>query len=106
MNRETRDNFAMADYVLDITREVCPLTFVKTKLLLERGAAVDAQEMRYRISSLSHAVGRSDKALVELLLAHGADPMLKGADGRTALDRAEANGATEIVALLRKAVKK
>lgn len=26
----------MADYILDITRDVCPLTFVKTKLLLER----------------------------------------------------------------------
>jgi ankyrin repeat protein len=75
------------------------------KVLLERGAAVDAQEMRYRISSLSHAVGRGDKALVQVLLAHGADPMLKGADGRTALDRAEANGAREIVALLRKAAK-
>jgi ankyrin repeat protein len=71
-------------------------------VLLERGAAVDAQEMRYRLSSLNHAVGRNDKALVELLLRHGADPMLKAADGRTALDRAEANGAREIVALLKR----
>ena len=76
------------------------------KLLLERGAAVDAQEMRYRLSSLTHAVGRNDAELVKLLLGHGADPMLKAADGRTALDRAEANGAKEIVALLRKAAAK
>lgn len=76
------------------------------KLLLERGAAVDAQEMRYRLSSLTHAVGRNDAELVKLLLGHGADPMLKAADGRTALDRAEANGAREIVALLKGAVKK
>jgi len=76
------------------------------KVLLERGAAVDAQEMRYRLSSLTHAVGRNDAELVRLLLAHGADPMLKAADGRTALDRAEANGATQIVALLKQATKK
>jgi len=73
------------------------------KLLLERGAAVNAQEMRYRLSSLTHAVGRNDKELVKLLLRYGADPLLKAADGRTALDRAEANRATEIVALLKKA---
>lgn len=76
------------------------------KLLLERGAAVDAQEMRYRLSSLTHAVGRNDAELVRLLLGYGADPMLKAADGRTAVDRAEANGATEIVALLKKAAAK
>ena len=73
------------------------------KLLLERGAAVNAQEKRNGLSSLSHAVGRGDKELVRVLLAHGADPLLKSADGRTALGRAEANGATEIVALLKKA---
>jgi ankyrin repeat protein len=76
------------------------------KLLLERGAAVNAREKRNGLSSLSHAVGRGDKDLVSVLLAHGADPLLKSADGRTALERAEANGATEIVALMKKAKKK
>jgi ankyrin repeat protein len=73
------------------------------KLLLERGAFVNAQEKRNGLSSLSHAVGRGDKELVAVLLAHGADPALKSADGRTALERAEANGATEIEALLKSA---
>jgi ankyrin repeat protein len=73
------------------------------KLLLERGAAVNARENRNGLSSLSHAVGRGDKELVSVLLAHGADPLLKSADGRTPLERAEANGAKEIVALLKKA---
>ena len=73
------------------------------KLLLERGAAVNAQEKRNGLSSLSHAVGRGDKDLVSALLAHGANPLLKSADGRTPLERAEANGATEIVALLKQA---
>jgi len=73
------------------------------KLLLERGAEVNAREKRNGLSSLSHAVGRGDKELVGVLIAHGADPLLKSADGRTALERAEANGATEIVALLKTA---
>src|SRR5262245_17024121 len=73
------------------------------KLLLERGAYVNAQERRNGLSSLSHAVGRGDKELVAVLVAHGADPSLKSADGRTALERAEANGVTEIVALLKQA---
>ena len=76
------------------------------KLLLERGANVNAREKRNGLSSLSHAVGRGDKELVSVLLAHGADPLLKSADGRTPLERAEANGATEIVALLKQAKSK
>lgn len=36
----------MANHVLDITREVCPLTFVKTKLLLERMASGDTADIR------------------------------------------------------------
>jgi uncharacterized protein len=75
-------------------------------LLLERGAYVNAQEKRNGLSSLSHAVGRGDKELVGVLLAHGADPSLKDAEGRTALHRAEANGATDIVALLKQATPK
>src|SRR5262245_13407209 len=76
------------------------------KLLLDRGAAVNARERQNGLSSLSHAVGRGDRELVSALLAHGADPLLESADGRTPLERAEANGATEIVALLKSAQKK
>ena len=35
----------MADYALDITRDVCPLTFVKTKLLLERMSPGETAEI-------------------------------------------------------------
>ena len=35
-----------ADYSLDITREVCPLTFVKAKLLLEKMAAGQVASIR------------------------------------------------------------
>ena len=35
-----------ADYSLDITTEVCPLTFVKTKLLLEKMAVGEVASIR------------------------------------------------------------
>lgn len=36
----------MADYYLDITGDVCPMTFVRTKLLVERMAAGETAEVR------------------------------------------------------------
>lgn len=36
------------DYFLDITDEVCPMTFVKTKLLLERVEAGSIVEIRLK----------------------------------------------------------
>lgn len=35
-----------ADYYLDITAEVCPLTFVKTKLLIEKMRPGEVAEIR------------------------------------------------------------
>ncbi|MFQ5783420.1 MAG: sulfurtransferase TusA family protein [Alphaproteobacteria bacterium] len=35
-----------ADYFLDITSDVCPLTFVKTKLLIERMSSGQTAEIR------------------------------------------------------------
>jgi tRNA 2-thiouridine synthesizing protein A len=37
-----------ADYELDITAEVCPMTFVRTKLLLERMASGETANIRLR----------------------------------------------------------
>lgn len=39
---------ADADYFIDITAEVCPLTFVKTKLLIERMRPGEIAEVRLR----------------------------------------------------------
>jgi TusA-related sulfurtransferase len=36
----------MADHSLDITHDVCPMTFVKTKLLLERMKPGETAEIR------------------------------------------------------------
>ncbi|MGH6660158.1 MAG: sulfurtransferase TusA family protein, partial [Rhodospirillales bacterium] len=36
------------DYFIDITAEVCPLTFVKTKLLIERMRPGEVAEVRLK----------------------------------------------------------
>ncbi|HEX9810274.1 MAG TPA: sulfurtransferase TusA family protein [Alphaproteobacteria bacterium] len=49
----------MAHYFLDITADVCPLTFVKTKLLIERMARGDVAEVRLRGAEPLENVPRS-----------------------------------------------
>ncbi len=47
-NSSNTNNQERADFFLDITGEVCPLTFVKTKLLLERIAPGAIVEVRLK----------------------------------------------------------
>ncbi len=49
------------DFSLDITREVCPLTFVRTKLLLERMTRGQTAEVRLQGSEPLQNVPRSVK---------------------------------------------
>lgn len=49
----------MTDHRLDITAEVCPLTFVKTKLLLERMAPGETAEVRLKGAEPRDNVPRS-----------------------------------------------
>ncbi len=53
-----------ADYELDITGEVCPMTFVRTKLRLERMAIGQVLRVRLREGEPLHNVPRA-------LLDHG-----------------------------------
>ncbi len=53
----------MADYFLDITDKMCPITFVKTKLLLERMAVGETAEIRLRSGEPLENVPRSLKEL-------------------------------------------
>ncbi|CAO3413897.1 sulfurtransferase TusA family protein [Azospirillum doebereinerae] len=48
-----------ADLFLDITNEVCPLTFVKTKLMVERMAVGQALEVRLNAGEPLENVPRS-----------------------------------------------
>lgn len=42
------DDNTDADFFIDITADVCPMTFVKTKLLIEKMAAGQTAEVRLR----------------------------------------------------------
>lgn len=48
-----------ADYFLDITTEVCPLTFVRTKLFVERMMAGETLEIRLNAGEPLENVPRS-----------------------------------------------
>lgn len=58
-----------ADFFLDITGEVCPLTFVKTKLLVERMAPGQTLEVRLRAGEPLANVPRSLAELGHAVLA-------------------------------------
>ena len=47
-NSEIDNNGTVEDFFIDITGEVCPLTFVKTKLLIETMAAGQTAEVRLK----------------------------------------------------------
>lgn len=47
-NTELEKSHKGAEFFLDITPEVCPLTFVKTKLLIERMASGQVAEVLLR----------------------------------------------------------
>lgn len=53
----------MTDYFLDITDKICPMTFVKTKLLLERMKYGETAEVRLREGEPLENVPRSLKEL-------------------------------------------
>lgn len=58
-----------ANYFLDITTEVCPLTFVRTKILVERMAAGETLEVRLNAGEPLENVPRSLAELGHAVLA-------------------------------------
>lgn len=61
------------DYYLDITAEVCPMTFVKTKLLLERVPAGAVVKVRLRGAEPLENVPRSVQEMGHRILDCVAD---------------------------------
>lgn len=59
----------LANYFLDITGDVCPMTFVRTKLLIERIASGDEVEVRLRAGEPLTNVPRSLAELGHAVLA-------------------------------------
>ena len=69
------------------------------KLLIDRGAEVNATDLRGN-SALHGAVDAGHETVAWLLLNQGANPALRNAAGDTALDIARRRGYDEIVKLL------
>jgi TusA-related sulfurtransferase len=59
----------MADYFIDITSDFCPITFVKTKLTIEKIRHGDRLEVRLKGTEPLNNVPRSVTELGHLLLA-------------------------------------
>jgi len=68
----------VTDYRLDITTEVCPLTFVKTKLLLERMQPGDTAVVRLMRGEPLENVPRSIAELGHTIVS--LDPESAGSD--------------------------
>jgi TusA-related sulfurtransferase len=73
----------MAGFLLDITGDVCPLTFVKTKLLIERMSPGDTAEVRLKGTEPLDNVPRSVRE-------HGHEVL------SLAPDRADAGGPDDV----------
>jgi len=59
----------MTDYFIDITSDFCPLTFVKTKLMIEKMGAGDRLEVRLKGDEPLKNVSRSVVELGHRLLS-------------------------------------
>ncbi len=63
-----KEKYSAADHKLDITDQVCPLTFVRTKLLIERMAPGETAEVRLRGREPLDNVPRSVKQIGHTVL--------------------------------------
>ena len=63
----------MTDYFIDITSDFCPLTFVKTKLMIEKIASGDRLEVRLKGSEPLKNVSRSVTELGHRLVSVNAE---------------------------------
>jgi hypothetical protein len=78
----------------------------EVKSIVAGGGDVNWQLEPTGLSPLMAAASNGKTEVVRYLLNNGADPLLKDANGRTALDRAKMFGANDIVKLLNEFLKK
>jgi TusA-related sulfurtransferase len=76
-----RKSLPNIDHRLDITGDVCPLTFVKTKLLIERMAPGQIAEVRLKGSEPLENVPKSLKELGHAILSLEAEAPAQGPGG-------------------------
>jgi len=70
----------MTDYIIDITSDLCPITFVKTKLIIEKMSSGDRLEIRLKGHEPLNNVPHSIRELGHLLLSVTPEPG-EAADG-------------------------
>ena len=75
----------------------------KARLLVDRGADIDAVDEDYRSTPLGVAVREGQREVVDLLLERGADPNVSGAPWSTPLAWARKRGHANLVEVLRDA---
>lgn len=63
----------MTDYFIDITSDFCPITFVKTKLMIEKIGSGDRLEVRLKGAEPLKNVSRSVTELGHRLLSVNAE---------------------------------
>jgi TusA-related sulfurtransferase len=63
MNRER------VNYFLDITREICPMTFVRTKLIIEKMCPGDVAEVRLQGAEPLENVPRSVESMGNIVVS-------------------------------------
>lgn len=81
MKKDSKDNLKPGvDFFLDITPEVCPLTFVKTKLLIERMAPGQVAEVRLKGVEPLENVPRSVREYGHTVLELAPEDASQGAD--------------------------
>jgi TusA-related sulfurtransferase len=82
MKKESKHNkIDGIDFHLDITSEICPLTFVKTKLLIEKMAAGQVVQVRLKGAEPLENVPRSAREQGHVILAMGPEDSGAGPDG-------------------------
>ncbi len=74
MSETLSENPNKIDYFLDITADVCPMTFVKTKLLIERMSKGQIAEIRLPTGEPLENVPRAVEEHGHTLLALDPDP--------------------------------
>ncbi|MDX2289165.1 MAG: quinoprotein dehydrogenase-associated putative ABC transporter substrate-binding protein [Hyphomicrobiaceae bacterium] len=77
-----------------------PTTLDLARKLIDRGAQVDLAS-RSGVTALILAAAKNQIPVVGLLVQAGAQPGLKGGDGRSALEIAQSNGNDQVVSILR-----
>ena len=95
-NIDCRDNSCCTPLIYTVLRDDVEFS----RMLLERGAAVDASGGSQDRTSLHRAIAWKMPQLVQLLLEHGADVNVRDENGITPCELASSCGSQEIVELM------